>query len=199
MITFPAPIEVLIEKFAALPGIGKKSAQRHAFSVLSLSEEEANSFAYAIINAKESIHRCKTCFNYTDSEECSICTSTKRDRTVICVVSEPKDLISIERAGEYNGLYHVLHGVISPVNGVGPDDIKLKELLQRIEKDKINEVIMAMNPDTEGEATAMYIAGLLKPFEINVSRLAYGIPMGSNLEFTDNATLSRALEGRISL
>ena len=147
---------------------------------------------------QKSIHRCKTCFNYTDSEECSICTSIKRDRTVICVVSEPKDLISIEEQGSTT-VFTMFFGVISPVNGVGPDDIKLKELLQRIEKGKINEVIMAMNPDTEGEATAMYIAGLLKPFEINVSRLAYGIPMGSNLEFTDNATLSRALEGRISL
>lgn len=199
MTSFPAALEVLIEKFASLPGIGKKSAQRHAFSILSLSEDEANSFAYAIINAKESIHQCKTCFNYTDSEECSVCTSIKRDRTVICVVAEPKDLISLERSGEYNGLYHVLHGVISPINGVGPDDIKLKELIQRIEKDSVNEVIMALNPDTEGEATAMYIAGLLKPFEIKVSRLAYGIPMGSNLEFTDNATISRALEGRINL
>lgn len=199
MTTFPAALETLIEKFASLPGIGKKSAQRHAFSLLSLSEEDANSFAYAIINAKESIRKCKICFNYTDSEVCSVCSSQKRDKTVVCVVSEPKDLISFERSGEYNGLYHVLHGVISPVSGIGPDDIRIKELLERIETGGINEVIMAMNPDTEGEATAMYIAGLLRSFDVKVSRLAYGIPMGSNLEFADNATLSRALEGRISL
>lgn len=199
MTTFPAALETLIEKFASLPGIGKKSAQRHAFSLLSLSEEDANSFAYAIINAKESIRKCKICFNYTDSEVCSVCSSQKRDKTVVCVVSEPKDLISFERSGGYNGLYHVLHGVISPVSGIGPDDIRIKELLERIETGGINEVIMAMNPDTEGEATAMYIAGLLRSFDVKVSRLAYGIPMGSNLEFADNATLSRALEGRISL
>ncbi|MBQ1641796.1 MAG: recombination protein RecR [Oscillospiraceae bacterium] len=196
---FPASLETLIDKFAALPGIGRKSAQRLAFHVLSGSDEEADSFADAIKNAKENIHFCKVCQNLTEDEICPICSSTRRDRSLICVVSDPKDVLSIERGREYNGTYHVLHGVLSPMNHIGPDDIKIKELLVRLADEEVAEVIMATNPDTEGEATAMYISRLIKPFNIKVSRLAYGIPVGSNLEFADDATLNRAIEGRTEM
>lgn len=196
---FPASLETLIDKFAALPGIGRKSAQRLAFHVLSGSDEEADSFADAIKNAKKNIHFCKVCQNLTEDEICPICSSTKRDRSLICVVSDPKDVLSIERGREYNGTYHVLHGVLSPMNHIGPDDIKIKELLVRLADEEVAEVIMATNPDTEGEATAMYISRLIKPFNIKVSRLAYGIPVGSNLEFADDATLNRAIEGRTEM
>ncbi len=196
---FPASLETLIDKFAALPGIGRKSAQRLAFHVLSGSDEEADSFADAIKNAKKSIHFCKVCQNLTEDEICPICSSTRRDRSLICVVSDPKDVLSIERGREYNGTYHVLHGVLSPMNHIGPDDIKIKELLVRLADEEVAEVIMATNPDTEGEATAMYISRLIKPFNIKVSRLAYGIPVGSNLEFADDATLNRAIEGRTEM
>lgn len=196
---FPASLETLIDKFAALPGIGRKSAQRLAFHVLSGSDEEADSFADAIKNAKENIHFCKVCQNLTEDEICPICASTRRDRSLICVVSDPKDVLSIERGREYNGTYHVLHGVLSPMNHIGPDDIKIKELLVRLADEEVAEVIMATNPDTEGEATAMYISRLIKPFNIKVSRLAYGIPVGSNLEFADDATLNRAIEGRTEM
>ena len=196
---FPASLETLIDKFAALPGIGRKSAQRLAFHVLSGSDEEADSFADAIKNAKKKIHFCKVCQNLTEDEICPICSSTRRDRSLICVVSDPKDVLSIERGREYNGTYHVLHGVLSPMNHIGPDDIKIKELLVRLADEEVAEVIMATNPDTEGEATAMYISRLIKPFNIKVSRLAYGIPVGSNLEFADDATLNRAIEGRTEM
>lgn len=196
---FPASLETLIDKFAALPGIGRKSAQRLAFHVLSGSDEEADSFADAIKNAKDNIHFCKVCQNLTEDEICPICSSTRRDRSLICVVSDPKDVLSIERGREYNGTYHVLHGVLSPMNHIGPDDIKIKELLVRLADEEVAEVIMATNPDTEGEATAMYISRLIKPFNIKVSRLAYGIPVGSNLEFADDATLNRAIEGRTEM
>ena len=196
---FPASLETLIDKFAALPGIGRKSAQRLAFHVLSGSDEEADSFADAIKTAKENIHFCKVCQNLTEDEICPICSSTRRDRSLICVVSDPKDVLSIERGREYNGTYHVLHGVLSPMNHIGPDDIKIKELLVRLADEEVAEVIMATNPDTEGEATAMYISRLIKPFNIKVSRLAYGIPVGSNLEFADDATLNRAIEGRTEM
>ena len=196
---FPASLEALIDKFASLPGIGRKSAQRLAFHVLSLPEEEARSFADAIIEAKTSVHCCKICQNLTEGEICSICASDRRDKGTVCVVSEPRDVLSIERGHEYNGTYHVLHGVLSPMNHVGPDDIRIKELLHRAAEEDIEEVIMATNPDTEGEATAMYISRLLKPFHIRVTRLAYGIPVGSNLEFADDATLNRAIEGRTEM
>jgi len=196
---FPASLENLIDKFASLPGIGRKSAQRLAFYVLSLPDDEANAFANAMLEAKRSVHRCKICQNITENEVCSICESDRRDRGLICVVSEPRDVLSIERGREYNGTYHVLHGVLSPMNHVGPDDIRIKELLVRVAEEDVEEVIMATNPDTEGEATAMYISRLLKPFEIKVSRLAYGIPVGSNLEFADDATLNRAIEGRTEM
>ena len=196
---FPASLENLIDKFAALPGIGKKSAQRLAFYVLSLSDEEAKSFADAITTAKSSVHCCKICQNLTEGEVCQICASDRRDKSTICVVSEPRDVLSIERGREYNGTYHVLHGVLSPMSHVGPEDIRIKELLVRAAEPGVEEVIMATNPDTEGEATAMYISRLLKPFDIKVTRLAYGIPVGSNLEFADDATLNRAIEGRTEM
>jgi recombination protein RecR len=196
---FPASLENLIDKFASLPGIGRKSAQRLAFHVLSLPVEETTAFAKAITEAKASVHCCKVCQNLTEGELCAICASERRDRSTICVVSEPRDVLSIERGREYNGTYHVLHGVLSPMNHVGPDDIRIKELLVRAAQDEVKEVIMATNPDTEGEATAMYISRLLKPFNLRVTRLAYGIPVGSNLEFADDATLNRALEGRTEM
>ncbi len=199
MAFFPASLDNLIDRFASLPGIGRKSAQRLAFHILSLPDSEANAFAEAVISAKKEVKRCSVCRNYTDREICPICASDRRDRSMICVVSDPKDVLSLERAREYNGLYHVLHGVISPMNHIGPDDIGVKELLIRAAEDEVEEVIMATNPDTEGEATAMYISRLLKPFDIKVTRLAYGIPVGSNLEFADDATLTRALEGRTEI
>ena len=196
---FPASLENLIDKFAALPGIGRKSAQRLAFHVLALPDEEALAFASAITEAKRSVHTCRICQNLTEGEICAICASDRRDKSTICVVSEPRDVLSIERGHEYNGSYHVLHGVLSPMSHIGPEDIRIKELLQRVAQEDVEEVIMATNPDTEGEATAMYISRLLKPFQIKVTRLAYGIPVGSNLEFADDATLNRAIEGRTEM
>ena len=196
---FPASLETLIEKFASLPGIGRKSAQRLAFYVLSLPDTEAQAFSDAIVEAKKNVHCCRICQNLTEGEICSICASDRRDKSTICVVSEPRDVLSIERGHEYNGSYHVLHGVLSPMNHVGPDDIRIKELLVRAAEEDVEEVIMATNPDTEGEATAMYISRLLKPFQVKVTRLAYGIPVGSNLEFADDATLNRAIEGRTEM
>ena len=196
---FPSSLENLIDKFASLPGIGRKSAQRLAFYMLGLPDSEANEFADAIIEAKRNVHCCKICQNLTEGEICQVCASDRRDKSLICVVSEPRDVLSIERGREYNGTYHVLHGVLSPSNHVGPDDIRIKELLVRAADEDIAEIIMATNPDTEGEATAMYISRLLKPFGIKVSRLAYGSPVGSNLEFADDATLNRAIEGRTEM
>ena len=196
---FPASLENLVDHFAALPGVGRKSAQRLAFYVLGLSDDEAQSFADAITDAKKNVHCCSICQNLTEGEICSICASQNRDKSIICVVSEPRDVLSIERGREYNGTYHVLHGVLSPMSHVGPDDIRITELLVRVAEEDVEEVIMATNPDTEGEATAMYLSRLLKPFGIKVTRLAYGIPVGSNLEFTDDATLNRAIEGRTEI
>ena len=196
---FPASLENLIDKFASLPGIGRKSAQRLAFHVLALPDVEAKAFSDAITEAKANVRCCSVCQNLTEGEICSICASDRRDKSTICVVSEPRDVLSIERGREYNGTYHVLHGVLSPMSHVGPDDIRIKELLVRVAESDVQEVIMATNPDTEGEATAMYISRLLKPFNIRVTRLAYGIPVGSNLEFADDATLNRAIEGRTEM
>ena len=196
---FPAPLENLVEQFARLPGIGSKSAQRLAFYVLGLSEAEAQSFADAIVNAKRSVTCCPVCQNLTAGGLCPICASSNRDAGLICVVADPRDVIAMERTREYRGRYHVLHGVISPMNHVGPDDLQIKSLVERVAAGDIREVIMATNPDTEGEATAMYIARLLKPFDVRVTRLAYGIPVGGHLEFADDATLLRALEGRRDL
>ena len=196
---FPAPLEKLVEQFARLPGIGGKSAQRLAFYVLSLPEEQAREFADAIVDAKHSVTLCPVCRNFTAGGLCPICSSPKRDGSVICVVADPRDVAALERAREFNGHYHVLHGVISPMNHVGPDDLQIRPLVERVAKGGVREVIMATNPDTEGEATAMYLARLLKPFDVRVTRLAYGIPVGSHLEFADDATLLRALEGRREL
>ena len=199
MAFFPASLENLVDRFASLPGIGRKSAQRLAFHVLALPDAEAKALAEAILDAKSSVHCCKICQNLTEGEVCSVCASQTRDKGTICVVSEPRDVASIERGHEYNGTYHVLHGVLSPMGHVGPDDIRIKELLVRVAENDVEEVIMATNPDTEGEATAMYISRLLKPFGVKTTRLAYGIPVGSNLEFTDDATLNRAIEGRTEI
>ena len=193
---FPPSFETLIDRFAALPGIGRKSAQRLAFHVLSLPQGEAEQFADAIMQARQSVHTCPVCQNLTDGELCPICASDRRDKSVICVVAEPKDVASIERSREFSGVYHVLHGVLSPMNHVGPDDLRIAELVQRVAAGGVSEVIMATNPDTEGDTTAMSVSRLLKPFDVKVTRLAYGIPVGSNLEFADDATLLRALEGR---
>ena len=199
MAFFPASLENLVDRFASLPGIGRKSAQRLAFHVLSLPDDEARAFADAILDAKSSVHCCRICQNLTEGEICSVCASETRDKSTICVVSVPRDVASIECGHEYNGTYHVLHGVLSPMGHVGPDDIRIKELLVRVADSAVEEVIMATNPDTEGEATAMYISRLLKPFGVKTTRLAYGIPVGSNLEFTDDATLNRAIEGRTEI
>ena len=196
MRAFPAALERLTEQFARLPGIGSKTAQRLAFHVLSLPQDEAEAFAAAILDAKRTVHTCAVCQNLTDREICGICDDPQRDHGLICVVAEPRDVVAMERSREYQGVYHVLHGVISPLNHVGPDDLKLKELLQRVGEGNVREVIMATNPDTEGEATAMYVSRLLKPREVKVTRLAYGIPVGSQLEYADEVTLLRALEGR---
>ena len=193
---FPASLENLIDKFAALPGIGKKSAQRLAFYVLSLPDDEAKSLADAITTAKSSVHCCKICQNLTEGEVCQICASDRRDKSTICVVSEPRDVLSIERGREYNGTYHVLHGVISPMNGVGPDDIRIRELMSRLASGEVKEVVLATNPDVEGEATAAYISRLIKPLGIRVTRIAHGVPVGGELEYTDEITLMRAFQGR---
>ncbi len=193
---FPAPLEKLVEQFASLPGIGGKSAQRLAFHVLGMSREDAEEFAEAILNAKRTVTTCPVCRNLTAGGLCPICASPKREASTICVVADARDVVAMERAREFNGRYHVLHGVISPMNHVGPDDLEIRSLLERVSEGDIQEVIMATNPDTEGEATAMYLARLLKPFGVRVTRLAYGIPVGGHLEFADDATLMRALEGR---
>lgn len=196
MRTFPAALERLTEAFARLPGIGGKTAQRLAFHVLSMRTEDAEAFADAIVSAKRTVHLCPICQNLTDQEVCAICESPERDHGIICVVAEPKDIVAIERAREFSGVYHVLHGVISPLSHIGPDDIRIRELLARVCKGDVREVIMATNPDTEGEATAMYLTRLLRPLGVKVTRLAYGIPVGSQLEYADEITLLRALEGR---
>ena len=193
---FPAALQNLSDQFARLPGIGGKTAQRLAFHVLSLPLEDAQAFADAILEAKREVHTCPCCQNLTDRELCPICDDDMRDRGVICVVAEPKDVIAMERSREFRGVYHVLHGVISPLNHVTQDDIKIRELLMRVGSGEVREVIMATNPDTEGEATAMYISRLLRPMEVKVTRLAYGVPVGSQLEYADEVTLSRAMEGR---
>lgn len=193
---FPAALQNLADQFARLPGIGGKTAQRLAFHVLSLPIEDAQAFADAIVEAKRTVKSCPVCQNLTDRELCPICDDDSRDHSLICVVAEPRDVIAMERSREFRGVYHVLHGVISPLNHVTQDDIRVKELLSRVAQGGVREVIMATNPDTEGEATAMYISRLLRPMEVKVTRLAYGVPVGSQLEYADEVTLSRALEGR---
>ena len=190
------PLMRLSDEFAKMPGIGRKSANRLAFYILQIPPEEAAKLTDAITKAKKEIKLCSKCQSFTDIEPCAICSNPSRDKSILCVVESPKDVIAMEKTNEYHGLYHVLHGAISPMDGIGPDDIKIKELLSRIGGDAVTEVIMATNPTVEGEATAMYIAKLLKPFEIKVTRIARGIPVGGDLEYTDEVTLARALEGR---
>ena len=190
------PLVVLTEQFAKLPGIGMKTAARLAYHVMSMEAADVEEFAQALLNAKKTVHYCRCCENLTDQELCSVCEDDTRDRSLICVVETPKDIAAFERTGEYRGTYHVLHGLISPLRGVLPDDLKIRSLLHRVQAGGIQEVIMATNPDTEGEATAMYISRLLRPMEVKVTRLAYGVPVGSQLEYADEVTLSRALEGR---
>jgi len=194
---FPSALENLIDKFATLPGIGRKTAQRLAFFLIALPHENSEAFAEAILAAKQDVQFCVVCLNLTDSDLCTVCRDKGRNTKVICVVPDPKGVLAIERSHEFNGVYHVLHGVISPIGNIGPDDIKIKELIARISDNEVEEVIMATNPDTEGETTARYISRLLQPFDIKVTRLAYGIPVGGSLEFVDDATLMRALEGRL--
>lgn len=193
-----APLENLVEQFEKMPGIGYKTAQRLAYYVLNMSKTEAEAFSDAIIEAHEKIHYCKICCNLTDEEVCPVCKSEKRDKSLICVVETPRDAMAMEATGEYKGTYHVLHGAISPLNDIGPDDLSIKELIARLSGD-ISEVIMATNPTVEGDATAMYLSRLLKPMGVKVTRLAYGIPVGGDLEYADQVTLARALEGRNEL
>ncbi len=188
------PIGKLINEFTKLPGVGAKTAQRYAYKIIKMSETDAQNFAKAILDAKKNVHYCKICGNFSESEVCEIC--KKRSKETICVVKEPKDVIAIEKLAEFNGVYHVLHGTISPMEGITPNDIRIKELLARINEGGVKEVIMATNPDVEGEATAMYITQLIKPLGINVTRLAHGIPIGTDLEYADEVTLARAFVER---
>ncbi|SJZ78753.1 recombination mediator RecR [Garciella nitratireducens] len=196
---YAAPIEKLMEEFSKLPGVGNKTAQRLAFHVLNISKEDAYQLANSIIEAKEKIKQCSICQNITDVDPCNICRDPKRDEEVICVVQESRDIVAIEKTREFKGKYHVLHGAISPMEGIGPNDICIKELLERLQKEQVKEIILATNPSIEGEATAMYIAKLIKPLGIKVTRLAHGIPIGGDLEYTDEVTISKALEGRTEL
>lgn len=196
---YSAPIARLIDEFTKLPGIGRKTAQRLAFHVIGISIEEAQALSQAIIEAKESVKYCNICTNLTDQETCSICQDKKRDSSIICVVEDPRDVVAMEKTKEFHGYYHVLHGVISPLEGIGPEEIRIKELLARLTNNEVKEVVLATNPNIEGEATAMYLAKLLKPMGIKVSRIAYGIPVGGDLEYADEVTLSKALEGRREL
>ena len=191
-----APLEKLIEAFSKFSGIGRKSATRMAYQVMSMSDEDAASLAGAIQNAHTKLHRCRICQNYTDADVCSICANAKRDRSILCVVEHPRDVQAIERTREYNGLYHVLYGLLNPLDGITAEQLTVKELLARLGDDTVKEVIMAMNPTVEGDATAMYLAKFIKPMGIKVTRLAYGLPTGSSLEYADESTLYRALSGR---
>lgn len=194
---YPKPLNKLINELSKLPGIGGKTAQRLAFHILALEESEATALANSIVNAKRSLHYCSVCGNLTDTDPCEICSDESRDRTKVCVVETPQDVIAMERIREFKGLYHVLHGAISPVEGIGPNDINLKSLINRLQQhDEIDEIIVATNPNIEGEATAMYIARLLKPSGIKVTRIAHGIPVGGDLEYADEVTLLKAMEGR---
>ena len=191
---FIEPIGKLVNEFSKLPGVGKKTAQRYAYKIIDMPESEARAFADAILGVKRKVKYCKVCGNFTEEETCAVC--RKRDKSVICVVKEPKDVAAIEKLHEFKGVYHVLHGVIDPLAGVGPNDIRIRELLARLNEGGVQEVIVATNPDVSGDATAMYIAKLIKPFEITVTRLAHGIPIGSEIEYTDDVTLARAFVER---
>lgn len=194
-----AALERLIEQFQKIPSIGRKTAQRMAFHVLDLTDEQAKEFADAIIDAHTKIHHCALCHNLTENELCPVCASPNRDKTTVCVMEEPRDVLALEKTREFNGVYHVLHGVISPMNNVGPDQLTIKSLVERAASGDIKEVIMATNPTIEGDTTAMYISKLIKPFGVKVTRLAYGIPVGADIEYADDVTLMRALSGRSEL
>ncbi len=196
MTLYAKPIDHLIEALTRLPGIGRKTASRLAFHILRSSLSEAQQLARAILDVKEKIRLCSVCFNLTDEDPCRVCQDERRNREVLCVVEGPNDLIAIENTGEFNGRYHVLHGTISPLEGIGPDDLKIRELLERLVKEEVSEVILATNPTVEGGATALYLSNVIKPFSIRVTRIAFGIPMGSEIEYSDGMTLSKALEGR---
>ncbi|HZJ78548.1 MAG TPA: recombination mediator RecR [Clostridia bacterium] len=191
-----APLSKLIEQFERMPGIGRKGAQRIAFYILDMNKKNAQTFAQTILDAHEKIHRCGVCCTLTDKDVCTVCSNPSRDNSIICVVEDVRDVFAVEKTHEYKGLYHVLHGVISPLNGIGPENLTVKELIARLSNEDVKEIIMATNPTVEGEATAMYISRLIKPLGIAVSRLAYGIPVGGDLEYADEVTLSRAIEGR---
>ncbi len=194
---FIEPIGRLVNEFSKLPGVGKKTAQRYAYKIIDMPEADARAFADAIIGVKRKVKYCKVCGNFTEEETCSVC--RQRESSVICVVKEPKDVVAIEKLHEFKGVYHVLHGVIDPLSGIGPNDIRLRELLARLQEGGVKEVIVATNPDVSGDATAMYIAKLIKPFDVKVTRLAHGIPIGSEIEYTDDVTLARAFVERTTL
>ena len=193
---YPKSIATLIEHFQKFPSVGPKSAQRMAFYLLRMPMSEVQKFAQSIVEAKENTHTCEVCFNLSSTSPCEICTSPKRDRSTICVVAETKDLIAVEKTNEYKGLYHVLQGLISPMDGIGADDIRIKELLNRLTNDEVKEVILALSPSVEGEATSLYLSKLIKPFGIKISSIAFGLPVGADLEYADEITIARAIEGR---
>lgn len=196
MQVYTEPITRLIEEFSKLPGVGRKTAQRLAFHVVNMNKNDVESLAKAIVDAKNEIRYCSICCNITDTDPCSMCSNKNRDKSIICVVEDPRDVAAMERTRDFNGMYHVLHGVISPMDGIGPDMIRIKELIQRLSNEDVKEIIMATNPTVEGEATAMYIARLVKPMGIKVTRIAHGLPVGGDLEYADEVTISKALEGR---
>ena len=196
---YPEPVSKLIEGFMKLPGIGQKTAGRLAFYVLSMKEDDVLDLAKALVNAKRQLHYCSICNNITDVDPCRVCSDKSRDGSVICVVQEPKDVVAMERTREFDGYYHVLHGAISPMDGIGPEDIRIPDLLKRLSDEQVKEVILATNPNIEGEATAMYLSRLIKPFGISVTRIAHGLPVGGDLEYADEVTLTKALEGRREL
>lgn len=196
---YTKPLARLVEEFQKLPGIGPKSAQRMAFHILKMTSNDVQKFSDAIVDAKEKIKYCRQCFNLSSENPCEICTSTGRDKSTMCVVAETRDLIALERTREYKGFYHVLQGIISPLDGISPEDLRIKELIERLKGDEIKEIILALNPSVEGEATSMYLAKIIKPLGIKVSRIAFGLPVGSDLEYADEVTLTRALEGRREL
>jgi recombination protein RecR len=196
---YPEPLAKLIESFSRLPGIGPKTAARLAFHVLRMKEDDCIDFAKALVNVKRNLHYCSVCCNITDTDPCRICQDKGRDRSIICVVQEPKDLVAMERTREFNGYYHVLHGAISPMEGIGPDEIRIADLLKRLGDEQVQELILATNPNIEGEATAMYLSRLVRPFGLKVTRIAHGLPVGGDLEYADEVTLTKALEGRREL
>lgn len=199
MVLYAEPLENLIERLCKLPGIGPKSAERLAFFLLSIPEEEASELARAIIELKEKVRYCTTCFNITESETCHICADSRRDPTRICVVEEPKDILAVEKTGTFRGKYHVLGGAISPIDGIGPEELRIRELIRRLEAGEVTEIIAATNPNAEGEATAVYLAQIVKPIGVKVTRIASGLPVGGDLEYADEVTLGRAIEGRREL